>query len=86
MLRVEKLNCLNTKFNKDCEWVNVPISYPDTRYLLLKQRLIYEVKNTKVAYRITHNKFGILCTLKWGHDKQLFIQDNQEALRAFALY
>ncbi len=86
MLRVQRLDCDKPKFHKECEWVNVPITYPDTLYLQLKKRLIYEVKKTHTAYRITHWKFGVLTTLKWGHDEELYIGDVLEALKAFALF
>ncbi len=86
MLDVEMLSCLNPKFHKECQWVHAKIRYPDERYLLLKQRLIYEVKKTHTAYRIVHWKFGVLTTIKFGHDNKVFISENPEALRAFALY
>ncbi len=86
MLFVEKLMCENPQYHKECEWVKVPIRYPDTRYLLLKKRLTTEVLKTKVAYRILHNKFGVLCTLKFGHDGFLYVGDNQAALQFFATY
>jgi len=86
MLNVERLDCENPKYHKGCVWVRANIRYPDTRYLLLKQRLIYEVKRTEIAYRILHHKFGVLTTIKLGHKSGLFIQDNESALRAFALF
>jgi len=86
LIEVEMLVCQNPRFHKDCTWVHAKIRYPDGRYLLLKQRLIYEVKKTHIAYRITHWKLGILTTIKWGHDKKVFIQDNEGALRAFAQF
>jgi len=86
MLFVEMLVCKNPKFHKDCQWVSAKIRYPDELYLPLKQRLTAEVKRTRVAYRITHWKFGVLTTLKLGHDGKVFVADNQQALRDFALY
>ncbi len=85
MLKVEKL-VAKDKWAHKGHWVTAPYSYQDTQYLLLKQRLIHEVKKTKIAYRISHPKFGVLITLKWGHDGKLFEQPQLEALRAFALY
>ena len=86
MLEIEKLICKNQLFHKDCHWIHAKLRYPDGQFLLVKQRLIYEVKKTHTAYRITHWKFGVLTTIKYGHDGQLFIQDNSVSLRAFALF
>jgi len=86
MLNVEMLVCKNPKFHKDCQWMHAKIRYPDELYLPLKQRLTSEVKRTRVAYRIIHWKFGVLTTLKLGHDGKVFVDDNQQALRDFALY
>lgn len=86
MLNVERLDCLNRKYHKDCVWVNAKIRYPDTRYLLLRDRLVQEVKKTKIAYRITHWKFGVLVTIKAGHDNSLYIGEHEDALKQFALY
>ena len=88
MLRVQKLDCENPQYHKKCEWVNVPLTYPDTLYLQLKNRLVHEVKKTHTAYRITHWKFGVLTTIKFGHgaDREVWVGDNQEALKAFALF
>ena len=86
MLDVERLDCLNKEFHKDCHWIHAKLRYPDGRYLLLRQQLIYEVKKTHVAYRITHWKFGVLVTIKFGHDGKVFVSEDQEALREFALF
>jgi len=86
MLDVELLDCANKKYHKDCKWVHAKIRYPNTRYLLLRDRLIREVKNTKTAYRITHWKFGVLVTIKAGHDNSLYVGEHEDALRQFALY
>jgi len=86
LLDVEVLSCKNPKFHKDCQWVHAKIRYPNTRYLLLRDRLIREVKNTKTAYRITHWKFGVLVTIKFGHDGSLYVGEHEDALRQFALY
>jgi hypothetical protein len=88
MIEVEMLSCKNPRFHKDCEWVHAKLRYPNGQYLLLRNRLIYEVKKTGVAYRITHWKFGVLTTIKRGHDadKTLYVGDHEDALRAFALY
>jgi hypothetical protein len=86
MLDVERLACKNTRFHKDCEWVHAKMRYPDERYLLLKQRLMSEVKNTHIAYRIVHWKFGVLCTIKYGHDEHLFVQENNEVMHDFAVF
>jgi hypothetical protein len=43
-----------------------------------------EVRKTRIAYRITHWKYGVLVTIKAGHDGQLFEQQDNEALREFA--
>lgn len=86
MLLVEMLVCKNPKFHKDCQWASARIQYPDELYLPLKQRLTSEVKKTHTAYRITHWKFGVLTTIKLGHDGEVFIADNQQALRDFALF
>ncbi len=88
MIRAEKLSCQNEQYHKNCIWVNVAIQYPDTRYLMLKNRLIAEVRKTHIAYRITHYKFGVLTTIKFGHgaNADVFVADNQEALRAFAVF
>lgn len=85
MLRVEMLSCLDKKFHHKCEWVNARINYPDTQYILLKERLVKEVKNTKTAYRITHTRFGLLCTIKSGHDGSLYIGEHEDALQRFAI-
>ena len=86
MLNAEMLIYKNPKFHKDCQWMHAKIRYPDERYLPLKQRLTSEVKKTHIAYRITHWKFGILTTIKFGHDNKVYVADNQGALRGFALY
>lgn len=86
MLNVERLDCEIPKFHKNCKWVKVPIQYPDTRYLLLKDRLTREVNNTNTAYRILHPKFGVLTTIKKGHDNLIFISENDDTLKRFALY
>ncbi|GAG63823.1 unnamed protein product [marine sediment metagenome] len=86
MLDVEMLVCKNPQFHKDCQWKHAGIRYPDERYLPLKQRLTSEVKKTHIAYRITHWKFGVLTTIKLGHDNKIFVVDNQQALKDFALY
>lgn len=85
MLKIERLECENQQFHKNCEWVNVRVAYPDTQYLLLRDRLIREVKRTNIAYRILHNRFGILATLKLGHDGILWVGEHEDALRRFAL-
>lgn len=85
MLKVEKLICTNPKFHKDCYWKQVPLTYPDTRYLLLKDRLIRETKLTNTAYRILHPQFGVLTTVKLGHDNFIYISDNDDSLKRFAL-
>ncbi len=86
MLEVEQLICKNPKFHKDCKWVHAKIRYPDERYLLLKKVIMREVLKTHIAYRITHWKFGVLTTIKMGHDSEVYVQDNKEALRGFALF
>lgn len=85
MLKIERLICANQKFHKDCNWVNVRVSYPDTQYLTLKDEIIRRVKRTNVAYRILHTKFGILATVKLGHDNYIFISEHEDALKRFAL-
>lgn len=86
MLEVERLVCTKPNYHKDCRWVHAKIRYPDTRYLLLKQVIEREVQKTKIAYRIIHEKFGVLATIKMGHDNKLFIQEDLKALKEFALY
>jgi hypothetical protein len=86
MLSVQKLKCKDKWQHPPCKWVTAHYHYQDTQYLLLKQRLSHEVKKSKIAYRILHHKFGVLCTLKMGHDGELFVSDNLGALRMFALY
>ncbi|MDD4877318.1 MAG: hypothetical protein PHQ86_09405 [Dehalococcoidales bacterium] len=85
MLDVEMLICLKPH-HKDCYWQHAKIRYPNERYLLLRDRLIREVKKTQTAYRITHWKFGVLVTIKFGHDNSLWIGEHEDALRQFALY
>jgi hypothetical protein len=52
----------------------------------LKERLAREVLRTHTAYRIIHKKFGVLTTLKMGHDNKIFIQDDNDALRKMLFY
>ena len=85
MIRVEQLVCLNQKFHKNCYWKQTTMTYPDANFLILKDRLIREVKKTNIAYRIVHHKFGVLTTVKLGHDNSIFIQDFEDAQRRFAL-
>ena len=86
MLNVEYLKCKNKKFHKDCQWVHAKLQYPNGQYLLLKDRIIREVKRTRTAYRITHWKFGVLVTVKMGHDGNIWVGEDKGALRRFALY
>jgi hypothetical protein len=85
MLRVEKLVCENPKFHKHCVWVKTSLTYPDYNFLTLRQRLIREVKKTNTAYRIVHHRYEILTTIKLGHDRIIYISDNEDAQRHFAL-
>jgi hypothetical protein len=86
MIEVEMLVCENKQFHKNCEWVHAKLRYPNGQYLLLKDRLIREVKKTKIGYRIIHWKFGVLTTIKMGHDDIIWVGDHEDALRQFALY
>ena len=85
MLKVERLECENTKFHKNCRWINVAVTYPDANFLMLKDRLIREVRKTNIAYRILHHRFGVLTTIKMGHDDNIYIQENEDAQKRFAL-
>lgn len=86
MLDIETLQCRNEKFHKDCQWVHAKLRYPDGRYLMVKNTLMHEVQKTHIAYRIVHDRFGVLTTIKYGHDGNLFISDNNEALKRFAVF
>ncbi len=87
MLDIEMLICDNQKFHKYCRWVHAKLRYPDERYLMVKNTLMSEVKKSHVAYRIVHQRFGVLTTIKYGHDGKLFIQDAEsDTMKAFALF
>lgn len=85
MLDVEMLVCENPKYHKDCRWVHSKLRYPDERYLLVKHTLMKEAKRSHIAYRITHWKLGVLTTIKFGHDGKIFVSDNLDQLRKFAV-
>jgi len=73
MLRVQRLQCDDMKFNKGCEWRGMPGNYSDETFPLLKNRLQRESLKTGISYRIVHNKHGLLLTIKLGHDNELFV-------------
>jgi hypothetical protein len=80
MLRIEKLVCKNAKFHKDCVWRRTTLKASDEDYPVLKRKIQHEIRVTKTAYRIVHDRLGIVTTLKWGHDNRAFIQEDRRKL------
>ena len=77
MLKVERLETTDG-YHRHNYWEALPVSYPNSRYKLLKNRLARETKETRVAHRILLNNLYVLTTLKLGHDGYLFVQDNPQ--------
>ena len=77
MLKIEKLVCKNPEFHKDCRWKYMGLTYPDAQYIIIKRRLEQRVRASNMAYRISHDKLGLLITLKLGHDGWLFSNEDK---------
>ena len=80
MLKVERLVCENAAFHKNCEWKALRVHYGDRQLWTLTTRLKREALKTHTAYRIVHYKFGVITTIKLGHDGRLFVMSNDSAI------
>ena len=77
MLKVERYQA-SDRWQHKGYWEALPVSYPNARFKLLKNRLAKETTETHVAHRILLNNMYVLTTVKWGHDQKIFIQDNPQ--------
>lgn len=75
MLKIQRLICKDPKNYRYCRWYGSKLRFPDSFYRLLKSRLQAEVMKTGTAYRILHDKEGLLVTIKRGHDNKLFLKE-----------
>lgn len=77
MISVEILKCKDPIRFTGCKWKHTGLNYPDKEYNTIKAKLPSFVRTSKQAYRLRHNKLGLLFSVKLSRDGSIFSKEYQ---------